>query len=104
MGMVVNDFLVDYFDDIIDYSFTANVEKEFDDIANGKKKWNKMIENFYGGFHSKVEKTNAINRSEVSNAREIGIDPNTGKKVIARLGRFGAIAQLGEATEDQIYL
>lgn len=101
IGMVVNDFLVEYFQDIVDYSFTANVEKEFDDIANGKKLWNKMIDNFYGGFHTKVETTSNIDRSEINSSRELGIDPVSGKKVIARLGRFGALVQIGEATDEE---
>ncbi|MFN8577757.1 MAG: type I DNA topoisomerase [Candidatus Sericytochromatia bacterium] len=101
IGMIVNDFLVEYFNDIIDYSFTANVEKEFDDIANGKKVWNKMIDNFYGGFHSKVETTSNIDRSEINSGRELGIDPVSGKKVIARLGRFGALVQIGETTDEE---
>lgn len=101
IGMVVNDFLVEYFDDIVDYSFTANVEKEFDDIANGKKIWNKMIDNFYGGFHSKVETTSNIDRSEINSGRELGIDPVSGKKVLARLGRFGALVQIGEITDEE---
>ncbi len=101
IGMVVNDFLLEHFDDIIDYSFTANVEKEFDDIAHGKKQWNNMIDSFYGGFHSKVEATTNIDRSEVKTGRDLGIDPVSGKKVSVRLGRFGAFAQIGEATEEE---
>lgn len=101
IGMVVNDFLTEHFNDVVDYSFTANVEKEFDDIAGGKKKWNEMIGDFYGGFHSKVEKTSTIDRTVVSSARELGIDPKTNKKVLVRLARFGAIAQLGEQTETE---
>lgn len=101
IGKIVNDFLVEYFQDIVDYSFTANVEKEFDDIAHGKKLWNKMIDNFYGGFHTKVETTSNIDRSEINSGRELGIDPVSGKKVIARLGRFGALVQIGEATDEE---
>ncbi|RZL41037.1 MAG: DNA topoisomerase I, partial [Pedobacter sp.] len=101
IGMVVNDFLLEHFDDIIDYSFTANVEKEFDDIAHGKKQWNKMIGNFYDGFHSKVEITHSLDRSEVKSGRELGVDPVSGKKVIVRLGRFGALAQIGESTDEE---
>lgn len=101
IGKIVNDFLVEYFQDIVDYSFTANVEKEFDDIANGKKIWNKMIDNFYGGFHTKVEATTNIDRSEINSGRELGVDPVSGKKVIARLGRFGALVQIGEATDEE---
>lgn len=101
IAMVVNDFLVENFPDVIDFKFTAEVEKEFDDIAAGSMPWEQMIANFYGGFHAKVEDTESIKRSEVSNAsRQLGTDPKTGKPIIARLGRFGPIVQLGESTED----
>ena len=99
-GMVVNDFLVDHFPNVIDYSFTANVEKEFDEIAQGSKPWDTMIESFYGAFHSKVVDTEQIERSEVSKARELGEEPATGKKVYARLGKFGPLIQIGE-NEDE---
>ncbi len=101
VGMVVNDFLVEHFPNIIDYQFTASVEKEFDDIALGQKQWEKMIENFYGGFHSKVEDTEQLKRSDVSSTtRELGFDPKSGKKVYARLGRFGPMIQIGETPES----
>ncbi len=100
IGMIVNDFLVQYFPNVTNYSFTASVEKEFDEIAQGKKKWDNMLDNFYKTFHQKVESTEAIDRSEVNTGRELGIDPKTGLKVIVRLGRFGPLAQLGEQTED----
>lgn len=100
IAMVVNDFLIQHFPNVIDYSFTAHVEKEFDEIAHGKKEWDKMIGEFYGGFHNKVEKTEKIEKSSVSSSRELGIDPATGKKVIARLGRFGPLVQIGDAEED----
>ncbi|MCC5931242.1 MAG: type I DNA topoisomerase [Cyclobacteriaceae bacterium] len=100
MAMVVNDFLVDRFPNVIDYGFTANVEKEFDEIANGKVEWNKMIHDFYGAFHSKVQDTETMNRSEVGTSRELGVDPVSGKKVIARLGRFGPIVQIGENGDE----
>jgi len=100
MAMVVNDFLVEYFPNIIDYSFTAKVEEEFDEIAAGKKQWDKMIQNFYGNFHETVESSQNIERSAVSGARDLGVDPNTGKKITARLGRFGPFVQLGEENEE----
>jgi len=100
IGMIVNDFLVQYFPNVTNYSFTASVEKEFDEIAQGKKKWDNMLDTFYKTFHQKVESTEAIDRSEVNTGRELGIDPKTGLKVIVRLGRFGPLAQLGEQTED----
>ncbi|MFN8672832.1 MAG: type I DNA topoisomerase [Candidatus Sericytochromatia bacterium] len=101
MGMIVNDFLTEHFDDIVNYSFTATVEKQFDEIADGKKKWDKMLNDFYTGFHPKVEKTTEINRAEIQTARELGIDPKTDKKVFVRMGRFGAVAQIGEQTETE---
>jgi len=99
IGMVVTDFLVDNFDEIMDYNFTASVEAEFDDIAEGKKVWNEMIDKFYQPFHSKVE--NATQNSERSKGERIlGIDPKTGKQVSVKIGRFGPIAQLGEGSAD----
>ena len=101
VAMVVNDFLVKHFPNVIDYSFTANVEKEFDEIAQGEKAWDEMIDDFYGRFKPRVEKTEAIERSSVGSSRELGIDPKTGKNVIARLGRFGPIVQLGDSEGEE---
>ncbi|MEP1782887.1 type I DNA topoisomerase [Reichenbachiella sp.] len=101
IAMIVNDFLVDYFPNVIDYSFTANVEKEFDEIAHGQKTWNTMIESFYGGFHKTVETTEQVERSEIGKVRELGDDPATGKPIIARMGKFGAMVQMGETSEDE---
>lgn len=101
IAMVVNDFLVEHFTNVVDFSFTANVEKEFDEIAHGQKSWNSMIQQFYGGFHQKVETTEQIDRSQVGSSRELGVDPSSGKTVIARLGRFGAMVQIGETSEDE---
>lgn len=99
IGMVVNDFLVENFKQILDYNFTASVEKEFDDIAEGKKVWNEMIDSFYQPFHANVE--NALKHSERSKGERIlGVDPKTIKEVSVRIGRFGPLAQLGEATEN----
>jgi DNA topoisomerase-1 len=99
IGMVVNDFLIENFDEIMDYNFTASVEMEFDDIAEGKIVWNEMIDKFYRPFHNKVEK--AIKHSERSKGeRNLGTDPKTGKGVSVKIGRFGPVAQLGEATSD----
>ncbi len=100
IAMVVNDFLVEHFPAITDYSFTANVEKEFDEIASGGKAWQSMIKNFYGDFHDKVIITGNLDRSSVPASKELGIDPKTGKKVIARLGRFGPLVQIGENDEE----
>ncbi len=99
IGMVVTDYLVDNFDEIMDYNFTASVEEEFDDIAEGKKVWNEMIDKFYQPFHDKVE--NAIHNSErPKGERILGTDPKTGKQVSVKIGRFGPIAQLGEGSAD----
>ncbi|MEQ6122558.1 type I DNA topoisomerase [Reichenbachiella sp. MALMAid0571] len=101
IAMVVNDFLVEHFTTVTDYSFTANVEKEFDEIASGKKEWGKMIESFYTGFHKKVESTETLERSEVGQQRNLGNHPESGKPMIARLGRFGAMVQIGEFSEEE---
>ncbi len=100
LAMVVNDFLVSNFPNIIDYSFTANVEKEFDDIADGKTKWVRMLSDFYQGFHTQVEKT-AENADRSSGERKLGFDPVSGKEIIARLGRYGPIAQIGGEGEEK---
>ncbi len=99
IGMVVNDFLIDNFDQIMDYNFTASVENDFDDIADGKKIWYEMIDKFYQPFHQKVEDT-LKNTERSKGERVLGIDPKTGKQVSVKIGRFGPIAQLGEATSE----
>lgn len=99
IGMVVNDFLVVYFKEIINYNFTANVEKEFDEIALGNLEWTKMIDQFYKPFHSLVEKT--TKESDYSKGeRVLGVDPVSGKQVSVRIGRFGPLVQLGENDPD----
>ena len=99
VGIVVTEFLVDHFSDIMDYSFTASVETEFDEISEGKKIWNQMISSFYDKFHAKVE--NVIDSaSKASGERDLGVDPLSGKKVFARIGPFGPMVQLGEKQED----
>ncbi|WKZ61542.1 MAG: type I DNA topoisomerase [Cyclobacteriaceae bacterium] len=100
IAMVVNDFLVDHFPDITDYSFTSEIEQEFDEIAMGKLEWHKMLDNFYSPFHKKVKKTEQVERSSVSKNRELGVDPKTGKNVYVKLGKFGAYIQLGENPDD----
>jgi DNA topoisomerase I len=99
-AMIVNDFLVEHFPDITDYSFTSEIEQEFDEIANGKLQWKKMIANFYKPFHKKVAKTEKVERSTVGKSRELGVDPKTGKNVYAKLGKFGAYVQIGENPDD----
>jgi DNA topoisomerase I len=101
IAMVVNDFLVEHFSNVIDYTFTARVEKEFDDIANGKIEWENMLGDFYNKFHPKVEVTENIERSSVGSSKEIGIDPKSGKPVIARLGKFGPLVQIGNSDDEE---
>ncbi len=99
VARIVNDFLVKNFPRVTDYSFTASIEKEFDDIATGKLEWDKMIGAFYGSFHEKVEATEAIDRSEVDTSRELGKDPKTGRTILVRLGPYGPMAQIGTTEE-----
>lgn len=99
IGMVVNDFLIQYFPDILDYNFTARVEEEFDEIAEGKMKWTEMLKEFYRPFHKNVEKTSE-NSERASGERMLGVDPKTKKPVIVRIGRFGPLAQIGENNEE----
>ncbi len=103
IGMLVNDFLVDHFETILDYSFTANVENEFDEIAKGKIEWNQMIQEFYTPFHLTVERTSKEADRVVGN-RILGTDPKTGKPVSVRLGKYGPLAQIGDnEDEDKKY-
>ncbi len=98
IGAVVTDFLIQYFPDILDFNFTAKVEEEFDDIAEGKIQWTSMLKDFYKPFHKTVEKT--IDNSErASGERVLGVDPISGKPVSVRIGRFGPLAQIGETIE-----
>ena len=99
IGMVVNDFLVKYFPDIVSYDFTAKVEKEFDDIADGKLVWNEAIDDFYKPFHNKVEDT-LEKSSKNTGERVLGKDPETGKVVLVRIGRYGPMAQIGDNQEE----
>ena len=99
-GELISDFLTNHFDQIVDYGFTAQVEEEFDEIAQGNINRNDMLHGFYTPFHELVEKSGDIDRTTVAKAREIGTDPKTGKIILARFGRFGPMLQLG-ATEDE---
>ena len=99
-GQVVSDFLTNHFDQVVDYGFTAKVEEEFDEIANGKLERNKMLEEFYKPFHQLIVESGGIDRSTVAQAREIGIDPKTNKPVLARFGRYGPMLQLGSADDE----
>lgn len=98
-GELIAGFLGDHFEQVVDYGFTANVEEEFDAIAENKLARNDMLKNFYGPFHKLIEESGGIDRSTVGTNREVGTDPKTGKPIIARFGRFGPMLQLG-ATED----
>lgn len=99
LGLVVTDFLKQYFDDIMDYGFTARIEEEFDEVARGRMRWNKMIDDFYNPFKRDVE--NTIETAErIKGERELGKDPQTGKTVVARMGRYGPMVQIG-STEDE---
>lgn len=100
IGTLVNKFLVQYFDTIVDYNFTANVEKEFDKIAEGQRKWNAMIADFYKTFHKRITDT-SDNGGKFSGERCLGIDPASGKKVFVKIGRFGPVAQIGETDSDE---
>ena len=100
LGLVVTDFLKMYFDDIMDYSFTARIEEEFDEVAEGKMQWNKMIDDFYNPFKKDVQ--NTIETAErISGERELGIDPQSGKPVIVRMGRYGPMAQIGKQEDEE---
>ncbi|HJM15893.1 MAG TPA: type I DNA topoisomerase, partial [Flavobacteriales bacterium] len=100
IGVVVNDFLVNHFDGVLDYGFTAGVEKEFDQVAEGNKKWNDMIQNFYGDFHLKVEEVIG-NVEKSTGERLVGEDPVSGKNLYVRIGPFGPMVQLGEKQEEE---
>ena len=99
IGVVVNDFLTEHFANIMDFHFTANVEAQFDEIAQGKIDWTKMLSGFYTPFHGEVE--NTLETSErATGERELGVEPATGRKVIARIGRFGPMIQIGDEKVD----
>ncbi|WP_028297149.1 type I DNA topoisomerase [Olivibacter sitiensis] len=100
IGILVNDFLVEHFRDIVDFNFTAIVEKEFDEIAHGLKEWTAMLHGFYGPFHHEVE--NTLQHADRANSeRVLGIDPNSDKQVSVRIGRFGPLVQIGSADDEE---
>jgi DNA topoisomerase-1 len=101
VGGVVTDFLVKYFAKIVDYDFTAQVETEFDAIADGTESWNAMLAGFYGPFHQTVAAAEQVSRQEVSQARLIGTHPKTNQPIYARLGRYGPMLQMGETSDEQ---
>lgn len=98
---VTTDFLIKYFPSIVDYDFTATVEKGFDLVEEGQETWQKMIATFYKDFHPLIEKSEEASRAEVSQARELGIDPKTSKPILARFGRYGPMLQRGETESEE---
>lgn len=100
IGAIVNDFLVQHFKGIVDFNFTANVEKEFDEIAQGLKNWTEMLTSFYHPFHQEVENT-TLNAERANGGRELGDDPATGKRISVRIGRYGPFVQIGETSENE---
>ena len=101
IGMIVTDFLDAQFAAVMDYNFTASVEKEFDEIAMGEKSWPEMIRSFYDEFHSKVDEALESKPVKSSQMHELGIDPKSGKPVFVKIGRFGPVAQIGGAEGDE---
>ena len=100
IGRVVTDFLIEHFSEIMDFGFTASVEKEFDEIAEGMKNWSQMIDDFYQPFSKNVTKT-LENAGRATGERALGNDPKTGKPIIARIGRFGPMVQIGEQNDEE---
>ncbi|MCA5005764.1 type I DNA topoisomerase [Sphingobacterium bovistauri] len=100
IGVLVNDFLVEHFKGIVDFNFTAKVEREFDEIAQGNKEWTDMLESFYRPFHEEVEDT-LENADRATHERELGVDPVSGKPVTVRVGRFGPLVQIGAQDDEE---
>jgi DNA topoisomerase-1 len=100
VGMLVTDFLLQNFESVMDYKFTAEIEKEFDDISNGEKEWHEMIDDFYKPFQKNV-KTTMDTAGRVTGERELGTDPKSGKQVTARMARYGPVIVLKPKTEDE---
>ena len=100
IGSVVNTFLMEHFADIVDYNFTATVEKDFDDIASGKKQWRKVVDKFYVPFHKNIRLTQQTSH-RTSGSRLIGVDPKSGRNLYAKIGRYGTLVQLGDTSNDE---
>lgn len=100
IGEVVNEFLTNNFAEILDYGFTARVEQEFDDIAKGEKQWQEVMADFYGFFHPRIEQVEE-HAERATGERLLGVDPKTGKNVYARMGRYGAMIQMGESDQEE---
>ena len=101
IGTVVNDFLNEYFSNILDYNFTANIEKEFDEVADGEKQWTAIMKHFYKGFHPSVESTLATKTEHKVGERILGEEPGTGKVVSVKIGRFGPVVQVGSTDSEE---
>lgn len=101
VGMVVNDFLTSYFPDILDYNFTARVEEKFDDIAEGKLGWTNEMSDFYTNFHPSIEKVDSMRLEHKVGERVLGTDPKSGRPVSVKIGRYGPLVQIGEATDEE---
>lgn len=100
-GVVVNDFLIEYFPGILDYNFTANIEKEFDQIAEGEENWTKLIDKFYKVFHPIVESATNTQTDHKVGERILGVDPKSGRQVSVKIGRFGPMVQIGVQEEEE---
>lgn len=100
IGEVVNEFLINNFNEILDYGFTAKVEQDFDDIANGSEKWKETLKSFYDNFHPKIEDVEE-HADRATGERLLGVDPKSGKNVYARMGRYGAMIQIGENDDEE---
>jgi DNA topoisomerase-1 len=100
IGAVVNDFLVQYFTDIVDFNFTASVEKQFDEIAQGLKEWTAMLHDFYNPFHKEVQDT-IETADKATGERELGVHPESGKKISVRIGRYGPFVQVGDSATEE---
>ena len=101
IGLVVNDFLLQHFPEVLDYNFTANVEQEFDSIAEGKEQWTDMLKDFYKHFEPSVEQTMNSRQQHKAGERQLGTDPKSGKPVFVKIGRFGPVIQIGSAEDKE---
>ncbi len=101
VGMVVNEFLTDYFPEILDYNFTARVESKFDEIAEGKAGWQDEISGFYGNFHPAIENVEKMRMEHKVGERQLGTDPASGRPVSVKIGRFGPVVQIGDAADEE---
>ena len=101
IGIVVNDFLIKFFPDIMDYNFTARVEEKFDEIAGGREPWNEMLKEFYAKFKDMVDETINTRSEHKAGERLVGTDPKSGKPVYVKIGRYGPVVQIGQAEDKE---